>query len=211
MTTAIVCTIRRPLFGKAGEITATQKRIFSAGLNLFGITYENTLRNRPDIEMTINSEKVKPLDPFWREFTPTKLEERLAIPPGRPDHVAYARQRLALENRPWGTIATTSMMLPVKFDGNEHQIKVQGFVIPYGNVRKILHSNDLTEGVFVEKPSDAGTKTLNAQFLSGFFFYRNDRCIAFGKTGQNSNGGWYNYGEPYDHQKLGAISNRIPE
>ena len=118
--------------------------------------------------MTINSEKVKPLDPFWREFTPTKLEERLAIPPGRPGHVAYAKQRLALENSiPWGTIATTSMMLPVQFNGNEYQIKVR-VCNPYGNVRKILHSNDLTEGVFVEKPSDAGTKTLNAQFLGGF-------------------------------------------
>ena len=195
-----------PLFGKAGEITVKHRKGFSRQVStFFGITYENTLRNRPDIEMTINSEKVKPLDPFWREFTPAKIEERLAIPRGRPGHVAYPRQRLALENSiPWGTIATTSMMLPVQFNGSEHQIKVQGFVIPYGNVRKKLHSNDLTEGVFVEKPSDAGTKTLNAQFLSGFFFYRNDRCIAFGKTGQNSNGGWYNYGEPGDNQKLGV-------
>ena len=71
--------------------------------------------------------------------------------------------------------------------------------------KKLALLKDLTEGVFVEKPSDAGTKTLNAEFLSRVFLsIRNDRCIAFGKTGQNSNGGWYSYGEPGDKQKLGV-------
>ena len=195
-----------PLFGKAGEITAKHRKGFSRQVStFFGITYENTLRNNPDLKITINSEKVVPLDPFWKSFTPSKIKERLEIPKETQGHISDARQKLVLENSiPWGTITTTPIPLPVVYEGVEYQIKVQGFVIPYGKVRSQLHANDLTDGVFVEKPSDAGTKTLNAEFLTGFFFYRNDRCIAFGKTGQNSNGGWYNYGEPGDKLKLGV-------
>lgn len=194
------------LFGKPGAISASSLTGFSRQVAMFfGITYEKTLRKNPDLKMTINNESVAPLDPFWSSFTPQKITERLAIPRGRPGHVAYPEQRQTLENAiPWGTIATRPLTLQVEFDGKEHDIKVQGFVIPYGKVRSKLHQQDLAEGVFVDKPSNAGTKTLNAQFMSGFFFYRNDRCIAFGKTGIVSNGGWYNYGEPGDNLRLGV-------
>jgi len=194
------------LFGKPGAISASSLTGFSRQVAMFfGITYEKTLRKNPELSMTINSERVVPLDPFWSSFTPAKIRERLDIPVGRPGHVGYLRQRQALENAiPWGTIATRPLELPVEFDGKEYNIKVQGFIIPYGKVRSKLQKEDLADGVFVDKPSNAGTKTLNAQFLSGFFFYRNDRCIAFGKTGIDSNGGWYNYGEPGDNQSLGV-------
>lgn len=194
------------LFGKPGEISASSLTGFSRQVAMFfGITYQKTLQKNPELSMTINAERVVPLDPFWASFTPTKIRERLDIPVGQPGHIGSVRQREVLENTiPWATIATRAMELPVQYNGKEYNIKVQGFIIPWGNVRQKLHKQDLAEGVFVDKPTNAGTKTLNAQFLSGFFFYRNDRCIAFGKTGIDSNGGWYNYGEPGDNQSLGV-------
>jgi len=206
--TTAVCLSNPPslLFGKPGEIKAKHLEGFSRQVAMFlGITYEMVLRKNDDLSITINNQSVSPLDPFWKGFTPSKIESTLSIPSGNAGHISDAIQRNTLKcSIPWGTIATTSLQIDIEYKGEVHPLKVQGFVIPYGSVRRKLSDADLTQQVFVEKPNNAGTKTLNAEFLQGFFFYRNGRCIAFGRTGHDSNGGWYAYGAPGNNTMLGV-------
>lgn len=206
--TTAICLSNPPslLFGKPGAIKPKHLTGFSRQVAMFlGITYETVLRTNGDLKITINDQIVAPLDPFWKEFTPSKIKTALSIPAGGAGYIDDAVQRNTLRcSIPWGTIATTPLQIDVDYNGKTHTIKVQGFVIPYGNVRRKLSEVDLTERVFVEKPNDAGTKTLNAEFLQGFFFYRNGRCIAFGRTGHDSNGGWYAYGAPGNNTMLGV-------
>ena len=206
--TTAICLSNPPslLFGKPGDIKAKHLAGFSRQVAMFlGITYETVLRTNRDLSIKINNQPVLPLDPFWKDFTPTKIERTLTIPAGSDGHISDPLQRNTLRcSIPWGTIATTPLQIDIEYNGKSHPLKVQGFVIPYGNVRKKLSDGDLTQRVFVEKPNEAGTKTLNAEFLQGFFFYRNGRCIAFGRTGHDSNGGWYAYGAPGNNTMLGV-------
>ena len=169
---------------------------FSKGLAMFlGIIYEQKLIKSPSLKITINKEKVTPIDPFWNHFTPASIQEMLDIPKGEIGHISDKIQRNTLLcTIPWGTVATKKVTIPIFYDGEEHNISVQGFVIPYGLVRKKLNENGLVTTEFTEKPSNAGTDTLKSQFMQGFFFYREGRCIGFGNTGKNSNDGWYTYG-----------------
>jgi hypothetical protein len=206
--TTAICLSNPPslLFGKPGTIKTKHLAGFSRQVAMFlGITYETVLRTNRDLSIKINNQLVLPLDPFWKDFTPSKIETTLSIPAGSAGHISDPLQRNTLKcSIPWGTIATTPLQIDIEYKGESHPLKVQGFVIPYGNVRKKLSDGDLTRQVFVEKPNDAGTKTLNAEFLQGFFFYRNGRCIAFGRTGHDSNGGWYAYGAPGNNTMLGV-------
>lgn len=194
------------LFGASQDIKSKHIKGFSKQLAIFfGITYQIIFQHNIDLEVTINKEEVVSLDPFWMNFTPAKITERLAIPTGSPGHVSDPIQKNTLKCAiPWGTIATTPVTLPVDFDGKVHDLQVQGFVVPYGKVRTKLDGADLADGVFVDKATDGGTPTLNSQFLQGFFFYREGRCIAFGDTGLNSNGGWYDYGSSGNNLMLGV-------
>jgi len=197
-TTAVcLSSPKSTLFGASREIKPKHIKGFSKQLALFfGITYQIILDSNSELELTVNDETVISLDPFWKDFTPRKITERLAIPVGSIGHVSDPIQKNMLRCAiPWGTIATTPVTLQVDYNGKQHNLKVQGFIIPYGKVRSKLVGADLADEVFVDKASDAGTTTLNAQFLQGFFFYREGRCIAFGETGLNSNGGWYDYGQ----------------
>ena len=196
-TTAVCLSVPKSiLFGSSQEIKSKSLKGFSKQLSMFfGITYQDTLEGNENLTITINEESVVGLDPFWKDFTPSKITEKLAIPTGGVEHVTDAIQRNTLLcTIPWGTIATNPVTLHAEYNGESHALKVQGFIIPYGKVRTELVEADLAGDVFIEKPSDAGTTTLNAQFLQGFFFYREGRCIAFGDTGLNSNEGWYDYG-----------------
>ena len=194
------------LFGNEDTIKKSSIDGFSKQVAMFfGITYESTLLVNNNLELTVNNEKVIPLDPFWDDFTTYKITQKLAIPVGSPGYIADPIQRNILKcTLPWATISTTPVKLTIPFDGENHDISVQGYIIPYGNVRTKLADNDLVENTFIEKPNRAGTSTLNAQFLQGLFFYRDGRCIAFGDTGLNSNDGWYDYGSKGGFLKLGV-------
>jgi len=194
------------LFGKEGKIKKSTIDGFSKQLAMFfGITYESILLDDKNLELTINDEEAIPLDPFWNSFTTSNIADKLAIPLGSPGHVADPIQRNILRcTLPWATISTIPIKLNVPFDGANYEIRVQGYIIPYREARKHLVKNDLVENIFVEKPTNAGTATLNAQFLQGFFFYREGRCIAFGDTGLNSNDGWYDYGSSSNNLMTGV-------
>jgi hypothetical protein len=206
-TSAIVLSEPRgTLFGNSEQISAKELEGFSRQVAMFfGITYEAILRKNNSLCLTVNQQKVAPIDPFWTGFTPSNLQKWLDAPSSDKRYISDPKSRNALACAiPWGTIQTSRVTLDVPHNGKEHQISVQGFVIPYGKVRKKLYDQDLTDAVFYDKPKNAGTDTLNSQHMSGFFFYRNGRCIAFGRTGTKSNGGWYDYGMPGGFLHLGV-------
>ena len=173
-----------PLFGKAGEISVKSLKGFSKQVSaFFGITYENTLRKSPEVKMTINSQKSCHSILLERFYAgETRRTARIPLTSrscGLSTATPCPREQHPLGNHFHHANSTSSCVRGCR-------ISNKGSRICY-TVRKRsekLHAHDLTEGVFVEKPTDAGTKTLNAEFLTGFFFYRNDRCIAFGKTGK---------------------------
>lgn len=197
-TTAFVCynPLSRLLNKTDAQIKKSSIDGFSAAVSLFlGIIYQRILNENPKLSIIVNDEEVSSVDPFWRNFTPQAISERLDLQPGQEGYVHDAMVRNILQCAlPWGTIATEKVSFDIEYEGESYPIKVQGFVIPYGEVRKKLEKYDLVSNEFIERPNKAGTDTLKAQYLQGFFFYREGRCIGFGSTGKNSNDGWYLYG-----------------
>ena len=206
-TTAFVCynPLSR-LFNSDTQIKKSSIDGFCEGLSLFlGIIYEKILTANPNLTIMVNNETVKPVDPFWRNFTSSAMSERLDLQPGQDGYVHDAMRRNILECAvPWGTIATEKVSFDIDVEGSSYPIQVQGFVIPYGEVRKKLEKYELTSNEFLRRPNKAGTDTLKTQFMQGFFFYREGRCIGFGNTGKNSNDGWYLYGGGRGNTSLGV-------
>ena len=206
-TTAFVCysPISRFLTRET-EIKKSSIDGFCLGLSLFlGIIYERKLTENSNLTISVNDEHVKPVDPFWRNFTPNAISERLDLQPGQDGYVVDDTLRNILQCAiPWGTIATEKVSFNIEYGGKSYPVNVQGFVIPYGEVRKKLVKHNLVTNEFIRRPSKAGTDTLKGQFMQGFFFYREGRCIGFGDTGKNSNDGWYLYGGGRGNTSLGV-------
>ena len=173
-TTAFVCynPLSRLLNKTDTQIKKSSIDGFSEAVSLFlGIIYERILIDNPKLSLIVNNEEVSPVDPFWRNFTPQAISEKLDLQPGQDGYVHDAMVRNILQCAiPWGTIATEKVSFDIEYLGKSHPIKVQGFVIPYGEVRKKLEKYDLVSKEFIERPNKAGTDTLKAQYMQGFFF-----------------------------------------
>jgi hypothetical protein len=164
--------------------------------NYLGIIYQEFLDGSiPDYQapnIKIKSYSVTPKDPFWSEFTPSKVTERLE--PEHPEQFDEDDFDLWKCYIPWGTISTECMPIQINIDGKTHIVKVTGYVIPKKDIRGKLPSTEIKNcWPNNEKDIKAGSNSLKAQMMSGLYFYRNKRCICFGNTGITSNKGWYRW------------------
>jgi len=167
-----------------------------------GLVYEPLLlgyapeRKVPDIEVVAfgNEYEVLALDPFWKEFTPRKLMQRIDLPSNYSSAILEEDKERIRSLAEFGTIRTVETPVVInagpEFGNKQDVVKVSAFAYPLRTVRSKF-PNRYKKNVIGTGPSGSGSLTLNADRMGGFYFYRNGRCVCFGDTGVKSSGGWY--------------------
>ena len=172
----------------------------------YGILFQKALLDQPDTKIRLtypgskNSGKnVLHLDPFWKDFTPDKIDERLAIKDEKnPDFIEEGDRYILESFKEWGTISTGTIPITYKLknaSGNlvgEYPVNVTGYCIPSRTVHSRLKKkwkNNVFDIGQVGSPSNL----LGATKLGGIYFYREGRLIAFGDNNKDpdANQGWY--------------------
>ena len=186
------------------HLTSADKKDFAKKQSAyFGLIYQHQLEDGK-YKLLVNSEKesgpnsglVVPKNPFWSDFTPAKIDERLKLESSNPRAFQNDDKFLMKCFREWGTIATQRMPIPITVnlaDGSSkvETVYVTGYVIPAtGLVQQIPKRYKKNVPVpYAPGPS--------YEEMGGLWFYRNGvaglRCICFGPTriGKDSKEGWY--------------------
>jgi len=147
-----------------------------------GIVYQKYLEDG-DFELTVldlprNEGIVEPLDPFWSNFTPTKINEY-------KDTLENENQIAEIENLSrFGTLKTRN--IPVEIQGVT--LRIEGFIIPHEQGRNAFgrywddgrYDDQHTKTMNKFKVTNSGSENLSSTNMGGFFFYRGKRCINFG-------------------------------
>jgi hypothetical protein len=199
-STAIAMTrfTRRP---EMEGFSVNEKRKYGNHITSFlGLIYQKYLKENP-VEIEMHGNYVTPKDPFWKNFTPSKINETLSLDSNHPDSYSSGDRYRMECLREWGTIATPPRDITIRFDGTDHIITVTGYSIPHTMYRNQIPSA-YSDDCFWTGPSGQDTSRLRAKNLSGLYFYRNGRCVCFGNTGPDSNDGWYSLVrnvEPHHH------------
>jgi len=135
-------------------------------------------------------------DPFWKEFTPDEISRRLNLAPSHVSAFNEEHKEVMKCLMEFGTIRTkereVTINLGSNFDNKKEVIGVSAYVIARNNIRSKIPSIYKRNAIAVG-PTKTGSGTLRAEKMSGFFFYRNGRCICFGDTGPRSQFGWYGW------------------
>jgi len=167
-----------------------------------GMVYEPLLlgyaKNRciPEIKIECNGEtyEVVPRDPFWKDFTPEKITTRLDLTSRNTNAFKRKDKELMKCLVEYGTIRTSprevTINLGQSFNNRKEIIEVSSYAIPRNNIRSKIPAI-YRQNVIATGPSNTGSGTLKSEKMTGFFFYRNGRCICFGDTGAKSKMGWY--------------------
>ena len=182
------------------HLTSADKKDFAKKQSAyFGLIYQHQLQDGK-YDIFVNSEKpadkVIPKDPFWSDFTPPKIDERLKLEGSNPRAFQKDDRFLMMCFREWGTIATQRMPIPITVnlqDGSsmEEIVYVTGYVIPPTNLVPRIPKRYKKN---VPVPYAPGP---SYEEMGGLWFYRNGdaglRCICFGPTriGKDSKEGWY--------------------
>lgn len=130
------------------------------------------------------------LDPFWSRFTPHSIHNRIET--NIFDKFESADQDLMRSLIEFGTVASDKIPIPIKslVDGKTYNVKLQAFVLPPRAARSAIpkrYKNDC----FDTGINRCGSSILQKVSTSGFYFYRNKRCISFGTSGFAKNKGFY--------------------
>ena len=188
----------------SGDFEKTLPKYCTHLSDFIGMVYEPLLlgyakhRCTPDITIECNdvTYEVVPKDPFWKDFTPDRISERLKLPKSRISSFKDEDKELMQCLIEFGTIATKTREVEINlgddFDNEKEMIEITSYAIPRGVVRSkipgIYTLNEIATG-----PSSTGSESLKSEKMSGFYFYRNGRCICFGDTGSKSKSGWYGW------------------
>ena len=179
------------------NLTSADKKDFEKRQRAyFGmIYYYQLLKEKYTLYINSDKEEVKPIDPFWSDFTPAKIDQRLKLNSDDPRAFKNPDKNLMESFREWGTISTPRIPIPVTVekDGVEeaHLIYVTGYVIPATNlIQRIPKRYKKNVPVpYGHSPS--------YEEMGGLWFFRDGnaglRCICFGPTkiGKDSKEGWY--------------------
>lgn len=150
------------------------KDYFQQNLRIFlGITYERYFRRNPSLVMKVDGKMVAASDPFWKTFTPSNIHSHIG---GDSSDRATKLRRMSR----FGTLEGyrfVSTVVP--------SLIVQPFVIPDELARKHFKSilpngfrNDISPTPST-KPKNGGS-FLESNELAGFYFYRDQRLVAYG-------------------------------
>lgn len=179
------------------NLTSRQLDDFGKHLAIYlGIIYEQRLldENFPiqiSVQTSTKKHSVIAKDPFWDDFKPANIEERLSLPPRDKRSIAKHHRYMMECYMEWGTVATTTQPILIDFEGKKHHVYVTGYAIPvrdtHGRIPERYKKNVFSTGI-----NGLQTQLLKAPNTSGIYFYRNGRCICFGPNGdEDSNNGWY--------------------
>lgn len=165
---------------------------------ILGMTYQKYLEMEepPSIKIhnptTDEFDSVTSIDPFWKAFTPkqfkieqTKFESALAKATDEEKEIIQKRISFCKAMAKFGT-----------YEGYQHLsstlngLKIRPYVIPSSEpIRKII-KDKLEQGIRWDKenaqcPMDraitgAPSRSLGSEFVTGFFFYRDNRLINYG-------------------------------
>ena len=128
--TAIAMTrfTRRP---EMDGFSVNEKKKYGSHITSFlGLIYEQSQREN-DVEIEMHGNYVTPKDPFWKDFTPSKINETLNLDSNHPDAYSSGHRYRMECLREWGTIATPPRDITIRFDGTDHIITVTGYSIPH--------------------------------------------------------------------------------
>jgi len=164
-----------------------------------GMTYQKYLEDAepPMIQITNcrkdSPYKIHPIDPFWKDFTPSKFREKQIQFEHALSKASDDEEELEIQTQidfcksmaRYGTYKGYTHVSS-KIDG----IKVTPYVIPVGEARTIIAKNTI-EGIrwnnsTTTRPmhravTNASSELLASNRVTGFFFYRGKRLINFGK------------------------------
>ena len=185
------------------HLTSADKKDFAKEQRAyFGLIYQHQLENNK-YKIFVNSEKesgsdsglVIPKDPFWSDFTPSMIEERLKLNSSNPRSIDQKDKILMKCFIEWGTISTPRIPIPItveeKGSSKEYIAYVTGYTIPATTLTTRIPKRYKKN---VPAPFTPGPAY---EEMGGLWFYRNGkaglRCICFGPTriGKDSKEGWY--------------------
>ena len=122
----------------------------------FGLVFERLLKQSMNIGIRLvypagrptNGVKVKPLDPFWKELTPARIDERLNITDKEdPSYIEEEHRHIMKCFREWGTIATPQATIDILYADSEGNYvnpaptaKIRGYVIPPRGQSSSIHN-----------------------------------------------------------------------
>ena len=167
---------------------------FSQHLSYFlGITYQEVLESGTTISIKTpfleEPLEVEPLDPFWQDFSPTKLLEY-----SKKTRDAELREFCEKISR-FSTLAGEAIDSLIPGKG---RIKIEPFIIPSRQVRTYLKQNFPSLSLMSKSKAfgspghygqaKSGSNALQSTNLMGFYFYKGKRCINFGGDVANNNG-----------------------
>lgn len=130
------------------------------------------------------------LDPFWSRFTPSSIKDRIET--NIVDKFNKSDQDLMKTLVEFGTVASKRIPIPIKSpkDGKTYNVRLQAFVIPPRAARTAIPKR-YKKDCFDTGINRCGSSILQKVSTSGFYFYRNKRCISFGTSGYAKNKGFY--------------------
>jgi hypothetical protein len=169
-------------------------------MGYFGILYQILLEEVDAPVITIYNEaenwKVLPRDPFWADFTPDRIDERMGLDDSDPMFITE-KERYQMECfKEWGTVKTEPQLFTIPIKNKKgvtekHVVKITGYVIPANGLRGRIPDGKAKQKVMWSEPYKHNT-SMKLVNMGGLYFYRNKRCICFGNTRTaGSNLGWY--------------------
>jgi hypothetical protein len=195
----------------SGQFSKHIKKFCQQLSDFLGLVYEPLLlgyakhRCTPKIEIAYENHiyNVLPRDPFWKNFTPDSISSRLELPSSHSLSFKDEDKKLMECIIEYGTIKTISRDVTIDmgedFSNKKEIIEISSYVIPRNTIRSRI-PGIYQRNVIATGPKDTGSGTLRADRMSGFFFYRNGRCICFGDTGARSQFGWYGWKGSIPHK-----------
>tara|TARA_B100001250_G_scaffold399828_1_gene409640 strand:+ start:18 stop:1973 length:1956 start_codon:yes stop_codon:yes gene_type:complete len=158
-----------------------------------GMTYQRYFEENPELIMKVGeNQKVEPYDPFWTQFTPSRIEEiarELEVEKSRgrlsQKELKKADDKIKAANalKKFGTFQG-STYVSQKFKG----LEITPYVMPVNDAKSLIRKNlgddwGSTTKVLPRTISKSGSNLMKQQKngISGFFFYRGKRLISFGQ------------------------------
>lgn len=158
-----------------------------------GMTYQRFFEDNPELIMKVgHNQKVEPFDPFWTQFTPSRIEtivEELEAEKSKgglkPKEIQKIDGKIKAANalKKFGTFQGSTYVSQV-FKG----LEITPYVMPVNDAKGMFrkHLGDEWGGrtkVLPRTVNKSGSNLMKQQKngISGFFFYRGKRLISFGQ------------------------------
>ena len=157
-----------------------------------GMTYQRYFEENPELKMKAgNNQEVEPYDPFWTQFTPSRIDEIVAEMSEDLTRTKEMKEIKAIEEK---IKAAEALKKFGTFEGSTYAsqvfkgLEVTPYVMPVRDASSLFRKKLGGEwgGRTAALPrtvqkSGSNLMKLQKNGISGFFFYRGKRLISFGQ------------------------------